>query len=161
MPGLGNAVTLLSSTDVFAEDNYSTAGIISPDETIEFRFVVKEDLRIPNFSVVGTGTDADPDLRAIMFGLTTSPRQEFSDVQNIENVSAALGFLDGGSFLAGDMFSICFGDGIDNDVGVTVSFGTDVLSPVPLPASGLLTLPLLLGGAYAGWRRRRSHPAAA
>lgn len=161
MPALANAATVVSTNNIFADESYSFAGVILPGEIIEFRFFVMEDLQIDDFSLSGTGTDAEEDLLAITFGRFNPPTQGFSEIQNIGSVSAGLGFLDGETFQSGDAFSIFVEDGIDNDVAVTVSFEADSISPIPLPASGLLMLPFLLGGAYAGWRRRKSQSATA
>ncbi len=161
MPALATAATLVSTTNLVANANYALTSVISPGERIEFRFFVMEDLEIDDFSVSGTGTDFEEDLLEITYGLTNPPTENFSVFQNIGSAAAAFGFLDGAIFQAGSTFSFFFGDGIDNDVGVTVSFETGTIAPIPLPASGLLMLPVLLGGGFAAWRRRRGQKAAA
>ena len=99
-------------------------------------------------------------MAAIRFGFVEPLTSEFTQIFSIGSVAAGIGFLNGGTFDVGQMFSVIFDDGITNDVAVTLSFGTDV-SAVPLPATGLLLAPFLLAGGIAGWRRRKSARTAA
>jgi hypothetical protein len=159
MPALANAAAIVFNETVSADENYSFAAVIAPGDSLEWSFTVLEDLVIETFSVSGTGTDAGDDLAAVTFGMFQPTTGTYLMIETIGNVAAGLGFIDGASFLAGDMFSIFFDDGVDNDVAVTLSFGTQVAA-IPLPATGLLLAPFLLAGGVAGLRRRKAARAA-
>lgn len=123
---------------------------------MDFRFTVLEDLRIPEFSLSGTGKNGEADVEDIRFGFVEPVTNQFTTVSSVGGAAAGFGFLDGMTFDTGSMFSVIFEDGITDDVAVTVSFGTESISPIPLPATGLLLAPFLLAGGIIGLRRRKA-----
>lgn len=158
MPALASAAVITYDNNVSLNQNYSFSGVIAPGDDLQFRFTVLDDLFIPNFAVSASGNDAKADVEEIRFGLIQPVTGEFTLIEAVGDVASGLGFIEGMAFDAGDMFSVFFSDGIENDVAVTVSFGSEALSPVPLPAGGLLMVPFLLAGGIAAWRRRKLVP---
>jgi hypothetical protein len=161
IPSLANSAVIVFNNTLSADQNYSYANVIQPGDMLEYRFSVLEELLIENFSVSATGNNAEADVEDIRFGFVEPLTGLFTTIQSIGTVAAGVGFLDGMTFAVGSVFSVIFDDGITNDVAVTLSFGTETVSPVPLPATGLLLAPFLLAGGIAGWRRRRAAQAAA
>lgn len=151
-PAFAHAATV----SLVANQNYTFAEVISPDETLEFRFEVSEDLMIANYSVSGTGTNTGVDLETITFGFSQPTSDGFDVIQVQGNAAAGIGFLEGRTWRAGDMFSIFVEDGIRNDVGITLSFATESIAPIPLPATALMLAPVLLGGGLVAMRRRKT-----
>lgn len=156
IPALAGAASVTFSSSVAANQNYSFAEVIRPGDAIEFRFTALDDFKIISFSVSGTGTNAEDDVRDIRFGLVDPASQAFTTVSSVGNSAAGFGFLPGMTYAMGDVFSVFFTDGITNDVGLTLSFDTAPVAAVPLPAAGLLLGPVLLAGAAAALRRRKS-----
>ncbi|MCW1917505.1 hypothetical protein NX862_01935 [Rhodobacter sp. KR11] len=152
-PVCSQAATILRLNALTANQTFTGAEVIRPGDTLEFRFTALEDLMIDAFSLSGTGNNTEADLRDIRFGLTLPPTGFFNPVSSDGTAAAGIGFLTGGTFLMGSVFSIYFQDGISDDVGITLSFRTDPVA-VPLPAAGLLLAPMMgLAGVVA--RRRR------
>jgi hypothetical protein len=154
VPTLAAAASVVIQDQISVGVDYSFAEVISPGDTIEFRFTPLTGLKINSFSVSGTGTNAEDDVRDIRFGLSNPPAEIFSSVDSVGETAAGFGFIDGGIWNKGSVFSIFFSDGIDNDVGLTLSFET---SPIPLPAAGLLLGPVVLAAGAAALRRRKAH----
>lgn len=155
-----------ASAATFNEDlnvgvSYSFAQVVSPGGSFNYVFNVLDDIEISAFSISATGTGstaaiAENDVRDIRFGFSLPATNLFSVVQSMGTTAAGFGFLPGGSFSAGDTFSIFFVDGIVNDVGLTLSFLTEAPAPVPLPAAGLMLAPVLIAGGVAAVRRRKA-----
>lgn len=156
IPALAGAAPVLFASSVGVNQNYSFAEVIRPGDAIEFRFTALDDFKIASFSMSGTGTNAEADVRDIRFGLTEPASSFFTTVSSVGVTAAGFGFLPGMSYAMGDVFSVFFTDGITNDVGLTLSFDTMPVAPIPLPAAGLLLGPVLLAGAAAALRRRKS-----
>lgn len=156
IPALAGAASVTFSEQIAANQNYSFAKVISPGDAIEFRFTALDDFKIVSFSVSGTGTNTEDDVRDIRFGLTEPTSNAFTTVSSVGSSAAGFGFLPGMTYAMGDVFSVFFTDGITNDVGLTLSFDTTAVAPIPLPAAGLLLGPVLLAGAAAALRRRKS-----
>ncbi|MFN3642384.1 MAG: hypothetical protein ACK4TB_05590 [Gemmobacter sp.] len=161
LPAVASAATVTIDNSLNANQTFSGVSLITPGGVVEFRFTVLEDLVIQSFSMVATGNNATDDLENIRYGFEQPAMNPFSLIQLDGTAAAALGFLSGGTWLAGSMFSIFFEDGIDDDVGLSLSFRTNVPA-IPLPAGIVLLAPLLLAGGMIGLRRRRAGlPAAA
>lgn len=156
LPAMANAATVVVPNSISVNGQYSFAHVISPGETVQFLFTVLDDLTIDSFSVAGTGTNGGSDIRDIAFGMMQPVTQHFSSVSAVGQAAAGFGFLTGGTFAMGDVFSVFFQDGITDDVGLTLSFETVAVAPVPLPAAGMMLAPVLLVGGAAALRRRKA-----
>ncbi len=151
LPAMAQAVTV--TTDISADQPYTFSYDLFPNTTNEFIFNVTEDLDIDGFALSGTGTNSGVDLSDVRFGFALPADGKFT-VITAGTIAAGFGFLEGGSFMAGDTFMIYFTDGVKNKVGTTLSFDTTSPAAVPLPAAGgLLVLAI---GAVAAARRKKS-----
>lgn len=160
-PALTNAATVTFENVVNVNENYSYAHVIEPGSSVEFRFTALDELYIKEFSVSATGTNAEADIRDVRFGMVEPLTGLFTTIESIGSVSAGISFIAGMKFDIGSIFSVIFEDGITNDVAVTLSFATESVSPIPLPAAGFLLAPILLLGGVIGARRRKPTSAVA
>ena len=149
------AATFLKVNSIGAGENVSVAAVLRPDDNIEFRFKVLEDLVIPSFSVSGTGSAAGLDLGAIRYGFTDPGTNGFTTIEVSGTSTFAGGFLDGMTLSAGDRFSVFFNDGIQKKVAITLSFLTQVPSQKPLPAPGILLVAALAAIGAVGKRKQK------
>ena len=153
-PLSATAASILVVNPITAGETYTWTSVINPGDGLEFRFNVLEDLDLASFSLAATGNNGGSDVADIRFGFAMPLDGVFTTIIASGTSAAGLGFLPGASFMMGDVFSIFFEDGITDEVGVSVSFRTDVAA-VPLPATALLLGPFLLGGGFAAARRRK------
>lgn len=153
-PVVASAATILVTDSINAAETYTKTSVINPGDDVEFRFNVLQNLTISSFALAATGNNSGLDVADIRFGFAIPVNGMFTTIITSGTSAAGLGFLPGASFVIGDVFSIFFEDGITDEVGVTVSFRTDVAA-VPLPATALLLGPFLLAGGIAGARRRK------
>lgn len=142
------------NVDLVANQSFSDAQVISPGGSVEYAFTVLELLDVAAFSLSATGNNSGDDVAAITFGFTSPPTNSFTTIEIIADASFGGGFLPGGSFAPGDTFSIFFGDGVQNDASVTLSFDTTSPVAVPLPAAGLMLAAALMGIGVFGARRK-------
>lgn len=138
-------------------DNVLNTFELSPSETMEFSFEPSENLLVSIISVAGSGFPEGNDLASVLFGINGADTG-FTMFSNNGLTSSAEGMLP--SFFASTPFTVNFAaPGTANDVGITYTFVTqsvETITPVPLPASGLmLGLVLLVGGGLALRRRDR------
>lgn len=150
-----SAAAATVNADLAADEKFSEGFSLEPGGSQQYNFSVTEDLVISTFSVSGTGPEDGNDLSEVTFGLMDPPDNSFGNVETEGNVSGANEFIPGAEFAAGDVFSFYFEDGIDSDVGLTLSFDTESPSPIPVPGAGVLLLSALAGGAAYGRRRKK------
>lgn len=136
-------------------ETYGDAFTLNPGDVAEFEFEVSEPTRISPIAISGTGGGTS-DLEKIIFGVNDFEAR-FTDFTFLGNVAAAYGVLDG--FVATESFTLLLtdilGEGIEDPVQLTFSFGTGVPAPIPLPAAGLLLAAgLSMLGARAAIKRR-------
>ncbi len=158
VPAVSQAATVIE-TNLIADQFFTGAEVLEPGNALEFRFTALEAFTISGFSLSGTGNNATDDLEAVSFGFVTPTTEAFSTFLANGTVAFAGGFLPGAGFAAGDMFSVFFSDGIDHPVSLTLSFSTQSISAVPLPASALM-LGSALMAAFARFRRKAKQIAA-
>lgn len=155
LPMTASAVTV--GEDIFAGGSYTNVGELFPNDTLDFSFDVQEALDIETISIAATGTNGGLDLGAVTFSYNGGPSQSFGTINNFGGVGAAFSFIPGGGpFAAGDTVTISFLDGIVRKVGVTVSFDTAEIAPIPLPAAGLMLLTVLAGGTAVARRKAKT-----
>lgn len=159
-PAAATATTV--NYDLVKNTAYSIAQVILPNGDVEFAFTVKQPLKIAEFALTAstagdTVTEAVDDLDHIRFGFTVPPVDQFSTLVPYFNTAIGFGTLPGGSYARNDTFSIFVTDGIENPVGLTLSFQT---AAIPVPAAGLMLAPVLLAGGVVALRRRKAALAA-
>lgn len=136
--------------------DYSFVRVIAPGDDLEFRFAAPDGGKIESFPVSGTGTNAEDGVHDVRFGLTSPPTEMLSEAPLTGKLRGGFGCLDGSTWDRKSGCSFFFGDGIDPDAGLTLSFET---SPIPLPASGLLLGPVLLAVAARAEARGSAYEA--
>ncbi len=164
LPMAASAVTVFE-TDIMVNQDYTVIGRVMPNETTEFKFNVKDDLQILDIAIAGTGTNGSSDVSNVTFTrdnpVLAAQGFAFTIGSGLPNSSGAgNSIVAGASYMDGEAFTISFFDGIDDVVGLTLSFSTfapDTIAPVPLPAAGGM---LLLGLAGLGAISRRKGKAA-
>lgn len=164
LPMAASAVTVFE-TDVMVDQDYTVVGRVTPGDTTEFTFNIMDDLQILDVAIAGTGTNGSSDVSNVTFSrdnpVLAAQGFAFTIGSGAPNSSGAgNSIVAGGSYMAGDTFTISFFDGIEDVVGLTLSFSTfapDTIAPVPLPAAGGM---LLLGMAGLGAIARRKDKAA-
>lgn len=150
-----NAATVTYNSNLSVGSIVNEAQVILPGEEVEFRYTALEDLKIVSFALSGTGNSEGGDIEDITFGFTSPGTNPFTTILTSGNTAFGGGFLAGLSLMAGDVFSIFFSDGISNPVPITLSFQTDPLPAIPVPASGLFLGSALVGfGAFASRKRK-------
>ncbi len=153
LPGFAQAAPILFEYDIGAPAAYGYAEVINPGDSLEFRFNVLTDLKIAQFVFSATGNSSEADVRDIKFGMIEPLTGFFTQIDSEGTSAGAFGFLDGATFMAGQIFSIYLEDGITLPVPVTMSFET---TAVPLPAAGLLMAPFVVAAGLVSRRRRKA-----
>jgi hypothetical protein len=152
LPALASAATV--EADLSANGEYTYAELIPIGETLELRFRVLEDLTIDGFSLAATGTRAGADIADMRYGFEESPTGIFAPILMEGTSARGLGSLGSRTLLADTYFSVFVTDGVRRTVSLGLSFGTTAaVSAIPLPATALLLLPLLVAGGALGRRR--------
>ena len=149
-PPSGNTII---TTDLYAPGlDVAVEQILLPGDTYEYVFTFSKNLRISEIALSATGTAAN--IANVGFGLTSAATGSFTTIVPTGVQAFGISSLPGGTFAAGDTFTIYWEDGITAPVGISASFST---STVPVPAA----LPLLAGALGAlGLARRKSKKAA-
>lgn len=147
------AQAITVTEDIYADADYTFAHTIEVGGDLEFSFIFMDDLSIPVFALSASGNNGGEDVGALTFGFMRPTTDGFDLITSFGASASALDSLPGGEFAVGDSLSIIFEDGTNFDASVTVSFVTESIAAVPVPASGaLLGVSLLAAGA---WRRGR------
>ena len=139
-------------------DNVLNSFNLAPDSMEAFFFEPTENLRVSIISVAGSGFPDGNDLASVLFGVDGADTG-FTTFSNNGLTSSAEGSL--ASFFTSEPFSVDFATpGTAESVGITYTFVAEevpFVTPVPLPASGLmLGIALLACGGWAAHRRYKA-----
>ena len=161
LPVTAGAVTVISG-DITANESYSFAEVLNTGEQLRFDITAQEDVTVTSFSLSATGYGTD--LADVTFGFDGTPTNNSFDtiIPGGETISFAGDLIPGGSWQAGESFSVFVEDGIagglGDEVGITLSFATAMedMAPIPVPGAGALLLTALAGGAAVARRKKRA-----
>ncbi|MEO1025352.1 MAG: hypothetical protein AAFX07_07320 [Pseudomonadota bacterium] len=139
-------------------DNVLNSFNLAPASTASFDFEPTGELQVSIISIAGSGFPSGDDLSAVLFGIDGADTG-FTTFSNNGLTSSAEGMLP--SFFVSTPFSLDFATpGAAESVGITYTFVAEevpFVTPVPLPASGLMLGLILL--ACGGWAVHRRYKA--
>lgn len=147
--------------DIVADEAYTDTGNLVPGSGLTYNLTFAEDVSIPGFALAATGNNGGSDVENVTFGFTETATNTFLVTLLSGGSAAGVGSLPGGIFSIDDDVTLFFTGHIEDTVGVTVSFVTETIAPIPVPASGLLLGAVLAGGAGLARRRRKETEGAA
>ncbi|MEP4198876.1 MAG: PEP-CTERM sorting domain-containing protein [Aliishimia sp.] len=158
------APAIASAVPIYADQAYSFGGTLAVGGQTIFSFEVMEDVNIADFALTASDTNGGFDILNASFDYFNVVGDTFDNVMSssgtlLDRAATGTGssFLTGwGGYMAGDVITFTFNDGIEDDISLGLSFQTT--TPVPMPASGLLLAAGLAGGTIVLRRKRKTPP---